>query len=211
MDHALSTVNLLSAADKLSKEYSGGMKRRLSVAISIIGGPRVVYLDEPSTGLDPAARRQLWDAVKGAKEGKAVVLTTHSMQEAEVLCDRLGIFVNGELFTIGTPQEVIDRYGGYMTLSISTPAADQDAAKALVASISSAAQIVYEVAGTVRARLPGSVRLSTVYQRIEAAISRGLRVEDWALHHASLEVRATWADGPAGVLTVGHAVLLDCL
>jgi ABC-type nitrate/sulfonate/bicarbonate transport system ATPase subunit len=66
------------------------MKRRLSCAISLIGDPAVTYLDEPSTGLDPASRRQLWGTIAEAKHGKAVVLTTHSMEEAEVLCDRLG-------------------------------------------------------------------------------------------------------------------------
>lgn len=66
------------------------MKRRLSCAISLIGEPAVTYLDEPSTGLDPASRRQLWGTIAEAKRGKAVVLTTHSMEEAEILCDRLG-------------------------------------------------------------------------------------------------------------------------
>ena len=85
-------------------KYSGGMKRRLSVAISLIGDPLVVYLDEPSTGLDPASRRNLWDVIKQGKQGRAIILTTHSMEEAEVLCDRLGIFVDGALKVIGNPK-----------------------------------------------------------------------------------------------------------
>lgn len=80
------------------------MKRRLSVAIALIGDPLVVYLDEPSTGLDPSSRRLLWDVIKKAKKEKAVVLTTHSMEEAEILCDRLGIFVDGRLVCIGNPK-----------------------------------------------------------------------------------------------------------
>jgi len=80
------------------------MKRRLSVAISLIGNPTVVYMDEPSTGLDPASRRLLWDVVKSQKENRAIILTTHSMEEAEVLCDRLGIFVDGRLVCIGNPK-----------------------------------------------------------------------------------------------------------
>ena len=90
-----------------------GMKRRLSVAISLIGSPKVAYLDEPSTGLDPASRRNLWNVVKREKAGKAVILTTHSMEEAEVLCDRLGIFVGGRLVCIGNPKQLTSRYGGY--------------------------------------------------------------------------------------------------
>ena len=89
------------------------MKRRLSVAISLIGAPKVAYLDEPSTGLDPASRRNLWGVIKEAKAGKAVVLTTHSMEEAEVLCDRLGIFVAGRLVCLGNPKQLTARYGGY--------------------------------------------------------------------------------------------------
>ena len=80
------------------------MKRRLSVAISLIGDPLVAYLDEPSTGLDPSSRRLLWDVIKKAKKKTAIVLTTHSMEEAEALCDRLGIFVGGQLQCIGNPK-----------------------------------------------------------------------------------------------------------
>jgi ABC-type multidrug transport system ATPase subunit len=89
------------------------MKRRLSVAISLIGNPTVTYLDEPSTGLDPASRRQLWHVVSQAKRNKAVVLTTHSMEEAEFLCDRLGIFIDGKLACLGNPKQLTARYGGY--------------------------------------------------------------------------------------------------
>ena len=89
------------------------MKRRLSVAISLIGKPKVVYLDEPSTGLDPASRRNLWRVVQDAKADKGIVLTTHSMEEAEVLCDRLGIFVDGRLICLGNPKQLTARYGGY--------------------------------------------------------------------------------------------------
>ena len=73
----------------------------------------MVYLDEPSTGLDPASRRNLWDVVMEAKSDKAIILTTHSMEEAEVLCDRLGIFVDGKLVCIGNPKELTSRYGGF--------------------------------------------------------------------------------------------------
>jgi ABC-type multidrug transport system ATPase subunit len=89
------------------------MRRRLSVAISLIGSAAVVYLDEPSTGLDPAARRHLWDVVKAAQRDKAIILTTHSMEEAESLCDRLGIFIDGKLACIGNPKQLSARYGGY--------------------------------------------------------------------------------------------------
>ncbi|XP_020244147.1 ABC transporter A family member 7-like isoform X2 [Asparagus officinalis] len=107
VDESLKNVNLYygGVGDKQAGQYSGGMKRRLSVAISLIGDPKVVYMDEPSTGLDPASRKNLWDVVKKAKTDRAIILTTHSMEEAEVLCDRLGILVGGNVQCIGNPKE----------------------------------------------------------------------------------------------------------
>ncbi|KAF9667757.1 hypothetical protein SADUNF_Sadunf15G0056600 [Salix dunnii] len=107
VEESLRSVNLFNGgvADKQAGKYSGGMKRRLSVAISLIGDPKVVYMDEPSTGLDPASRSNLWNVVKRAKQDRAIILTTHSMEEAEYLCDRLGIFVDGSLQCVGNPKE----------------------------------------------------------------------------------------------------------
>ncbi|KAF3671214.1 ABC transporter A family member 8, partial [Capsicum annuum] len=108
VEKSLKSFNLSQGgvADKLAKKYSGGMRRRLSVAISLIGDPKVVYMDEPSTGLDPASRKMLWDVVKHAKQDRAIILTTHSMDEAEYLCDRIGIFVDGNFQCLGTADEV---------------------------------------------------------------------------------------------------------
>jgi ABC-type multidrug transport system ATPase subunit len=94
----LKHVGLDAHADrKLAKELSGGMKRRLSVAIALAGNPLIVFLDEPSTGLDPLSRKQLWDVLaKANKEGdKCLILTTHSLEEADVLCTRIGIIAEG--------------------------------------------------------------------------------------------------------------------
>ncbi|KAF9602445.1 hypothetical protein IFM89_027574 [Coptis chinensis] len=108
VEESLKNFNLFHGrvGDKRTHKYSGGMKRRLSVAISLIGDPKVVYMDEPSSGLDPASRNLLWNVVKRAKQNRAIILTTHSMQEAEVLCDRLGIFVDGKFECIGNPKRV---------------------------------------------------------------------------------------------------------
>ena len=90
------------------------MKRKLAVAVALVGGPSVVLLDEPSSGLDPGAQRNLWDLIKVTMKGRAVVLTTHSMGEADLLCDRVGIMVKGTMRCIGTPQELKERYAaGY--------------------------------------------------------------------------------------------------
>ncbi|XP_058110850.1 ABC transporter A family member 7-like isoform X2 [Magnolia sinica] len=122
VDESLKSLNLHegNVGDKLAGKYSGGMKRRLSVAIALIGDTQVVFMDEPTTGLDPESRNNLWQAVKMAKANRAVILTTHSMEEAEFLCDRVGIMVGGSLQCIGSSKELKTRYGGSYVLTIST-------------------------------------------------------------------------------------------
>ena len=101
-------------AGKLAMQLSGGMKRKLCVAIALIGDPKVVLLDEPSAGLDPVSRRNLWDVITKTMASRSVVLTTHSMEEAEALCTRIGIMVKGQLRILGTPQHLKDKFGsGY--------------------------------------------------------------------------------------------------
>lgn len=131
IDFWLEQVNLNSKKTRVksSSEYSGGMKRRLSVACAMIGSPSVVLLDEPTTGLDPASRISLWEVVRKFKSQCAMMLTTHSMDEAEALCDRLGIFVAGRLKTIGHASELKERYGKYYKIQITTNLAGTDASK----------------------------------------------------------------------------------
>ena len=88
---------------------SGGQKQRLAVACALVGNPQLLFLDEPTTGLDPVARRQLWDLIsKFQAEGKTIVLTTHYMEEAERLCDRVAIVDHGHVIAMGTPHDLID-------------------------------------------------------------------------------------------------------
>ncbi|XP_051826879.1 phospholipid-transporting ATPase ABCA3-like [Antechinus flavipes] len=104
-------------SDKLIKTYSGGNKRKLSAGIALIGEPSVVFLDEPSTGMDPVARRLLWDTITKSREsGKAIVITSHSMEECEALCTRLSIMVKGQLKCIGSPQHLKNKFGSGYTL-----------------------------------------------------------------------------------------------
>merc|ERR1711959_730835 len=100
-----------------SSTLSGGQKRRLSIAMAVIGNPVTIFLDEPTTGLDPNTRRFIWDYILELRTGRVVVLTTHSMEEADALCTRIGIMVNGRLASLGTPQELKQLYGtGYRTV-----------------------------------------------------------------------------------------------
>uniref|UniRef100_A0A2N9H3Q6 ABC transporter domain-containing protein n=1 Tax=Fagus sylvatica TaxID=28930 RepID=A0A2N9H3Q6_FAGSY len=107
----LEEVRLAESANGRSGSYSGGMKRRLSVAIALIGDPKLVILDEPTTGMDPITRRHVWDIIEDAKKGRAIVLTTHSMEEADILSDRIGIMAKGRLRCIGTSIRLKSRFG----------------------------------------------------------------------------------------------------
>ncbi|EFJ52407.1 hypothetical protein VOLCADRAFT_79211 [Volvox carteri f. nagariensis] len=186
---ALKSVNLFNGGvgQKQARKYSGGMKRRLSVAISFIGNPQVVYLDEPSTGLDPASRRNLWDVVRANKDGRAIILTTHSMEEAEILCDRLGIFVDGQLVCIGNPREITSRYAGYLVFTITVGPGHEDAAKAFVAHMSPNSRLTYALGGTFKYELPtADVSLSAVFDAMATAKTQ-MQVLDWGVANATLE------------------------
>ncbi|XP_064607351.1 phospholipid-transporting ATPase ABCA1-like [Liolophura sinensis] len=113
----LKKLGLLQYSDKLAGSYSGGNKRKLSTSIALIGNPAVVFLDEPTTGMDPKARRFLWNCIASiTKEGRSVVLTSHSMEECEALCSRLAIMVNGEFKCIGSVQHLKNRFGNGYTI-----------------------------------------------------------------------------------------------
>lgn len=189
VEESLKGVNLYHGgnADKQAGKYSGGMKRRLSVAISLIGDPKVVYMDEPSTGLDPASRNSLWNVVKRAKQDRAIILTTHSMEEAEVLCDRLGIFVDGSLQCIGNPKELKGRYGGSYVFTMTTSANHDVDVENMVKNLSPGASKIYHISGTQKFELPKhEVRIGDVFQAVENAKSR-FTVFAWGLADTTLE------------------------
>ncbi|XP_048851974.1 phospholipid-transporting ATPase ABCA1-like [Brienomyrus brachyistius] len=120
-------LGLQKCIDKMAGSYSGGNMRKLSTAIALIGGPRVVFLDEPTTGMDPKARRALWNCILSIlKQGRSVVLTSHSMEECEALCTRIAIMVNGRFRCLGSVQHLKNRFGdGYtIVLRVSGPEPD---------------------------------------------------------------------------------------
>lgn len=119
VEKSLAEVKLTEAARMRASSYSGGMKRRLSVAIALIGEPKLIILDEPTTGMDPITRRHVWDIIEEAKRGRAIILTTHSMEEADVLSDRIGIMAKGRLRCIGTSIRLKSRFGTGFVASIS--------------------------------------------------------------------------------------------
>lgn len=105
----LDSVNLRDKAKAKFKELSGGQKQRFSIATTLINDPKIIFLDEPTTGLDPQARRNLWDLVIGIREkGTTVIITTHYMDEAEYLCDRVAIMESGKIVALASPDHLID-------------------------------------------------------------------------------------------------------
>lgn len=106
----LDTVNLRDKAKNKFKELSGGQKQRFSIATTLINEPKIIFLDEPTTGLDPQARRNLWELIKQLRErGATVVITTHYMDEAEVLCDRVAVVDSGNVIALDSPDRLIDQ------------------------------------------------------------------------------------------------------
>jgi ABC-2 type transport system ATP-binding protein len=112
-EEAIQRVSLEEKAQSFVEKLSGGQRQRLAVATALVGEPELLFLDEPTTGLDPQSRRQLWDVIRAQKgRGSTVVLTTHYMDEAERLCDRVAVIDHGKVIALGTPAELIARVGG---------------------------------------------------------------------------------------------------
>jgi len=119
IDGLIELVNLKDKARELYKNLSGGLQQRLGIAISLVNDPEVVFLDEPTTGLDPRARREVWDVLQGLKQkGKTVFMTTHYMEEAELLADRVAIISKGKIIAMGSPAELIEKNANYQVLTL---------------------------------------------------------------------------------------------
>ena len=117
---AMARVSLQEKENAWIKTLSGGQKQRLAVATALVGDPELIFLDEPTTGLDPSSRRELWEIIENFKaDGKTVLITTHYMEEAERLCDRVAIFDAGKIIAEGTPQELIRSIGAEHVIEFS--------------------------------------------------------------------------------------------
>ncbi len=113
-DEVIEQLQLTEKADAWVGKLSGGQRQRLAVATALVCNPKILFLDEPTTGLDPQSRRQLWDIIRGfQRQGGTVLLTTHYMDEAERLCDRLAIVDHGQIIAQGSPEDLIERLGGH--------------------------------------------------------------------------------------------------
>jgi ABC-2 type transport system ATP-binding protein len=119
IDGLIDLVNLKDKTREQYKNLSGGLKQRLGIAIVLVNDPEVVFLDEPTTGLDPGARREVWDVLLGLKQkGKTVFFTTHYMEEAELLADAVAIISKGNIIAMGSPRELIESNAKYLLLTL---------------------------------------------------------------------------------------------
>lgn len=184
-------------AGKKAKAYSGGMKRKLSVGIALIGRPELLLLDEPSACLDAAAKRYLWAMLRGRGAWQTALLTTHSMEEAEALCDRLAIQVSGQLRCLGSPIHIRHRYGkGYQLELFIAPGGGQTRVEALVRfvqeRVAPGAVLLVSQPGRCLFELPpaegrtGPMSLGAALSEVSAS-KRALGVTEYSLWQPSLE------------------------
>uniref|UniRef100_A0A3P9B9A1 ATP binding cassette subfamily A member 3 n=1 Tax=Maylandia zebra TaxID=106582 RepID=A0A3P9B9A1_9CICH len=194
VENVLRSLLLEPHADKLVRSYSGGNKRKLSAGMALIGGPPVIFLDEPSTGMDPVARRLLWDAVTRTREsGKAIIITSHSMEECEALCTRLAVMVNGQFKCLGSPQHLKSKFGsGYTLLAKVHVEAELEHSdlllfKDFIESTFPGSQLKDEHQGMVHYHLTDkTLTWAQVFGTLEAAKEK-YHIEDYCVSQISLE------------------------
>uniref|UniRef100_A0A8B9I399 P-type phospholipid transporter n=1 Tax=Anser brachyrhynchus TaxID=132585 RepID=A0A8B9I399_9AVES len=186
----IAKLGLEPHADRPAGKYSGGNKRKLSTAIALIGCPPIIFLDEPTTGMDPGARRFLWDCILSlVKEGRSVVLTSHSMEECEALCTRMAIMVNGRFRCLGSIQQLKNRFGdGYtVVVRVGGPGAALGPVEGLMQRCLPGAVLQERHGGTLHYRLPSrSCSLASVFS-VLAAHRGPCHIEDYSVSQTTLD------------------------
>eukprot|EP00049_Salpingoeca_infusionum_P024784 m.17093 g.17093 ORF g.17093 m.17093 type:complete len:1663 (+) comp7307_c0_seq1:134-5122(+) len=188
LDKSLSILGLTEFADVQAIKLSGGTQRKLSVAMALVNQPELCLLDEPSTGMDPGSRRILWEVIKTQLAGRAALLTTHSMEEAEALCSRIGIMVKGKLVCVGSPQHLKTKFGDGYTIELKTQLASQiPAAEDFVKENLVSAQVDERFGNRIvfRVSLQDS-DLVRVFEMLEAHKGT-LHIQEYAVSQATLE------------------------
>jgi ABC-2 type transport system ATP-binding protein len=179
-------VGLQEKERALVGTLSGGQKQRLAVACALVGDPELLFLDEPTTGLDPQSRRQVWDIVNGFKrQGRTVVLTTHYMDEAEKLCDRISVVDHGRIIAQGTPRELIRSLGGDHVIEITVEEGGPgELLPGELADLPSVRAAHAEASHLVLTVTEPHVAIAPLLERVA---SRGFALASLAIRHASLE------------------------
>jgi len=181
----LERIGLAAAADRLVRTYSGGMKRRLDLAASLVGRPGVLFLDEPTTGLDPRSRLDLWGLIEEfVAEGSTILLTTQYLDEADRLADRIGVIDEGRLVAEGTAAQLKDRVGGAL-VAVRPRVEDRERVRALLTGLDDEEPRLDPATGTITvAALQGPDTLAEVVRRLDAV---GIVPEDLGLHRPALD------------------------
>ncbi|KAG0215821.1 ATP-binding cassette sub- A member 2 [Mortierella sp. GBA43] len=193
VNQMLEEMGLTEFTNKASKTLSGGNKRRLSLAMAIIGCPKVVFMDEPTTGVDVSIRQLIWNAIRKLKRSSCVILTTHSMEEADALCDRIGIITNGHIQALGTSQRLKNTYGaGYKVIvktqnthaNTVTAALEQAVGTGRVTLVQAlGANLEYEITRTEGERT--TEMLAKLFRLFEQS-REGLGLEDYSVSQTTL-------------------------
>jgi ABC-type multidrug transport system ATPase subunit len=186
VSRTLEQVGLGLAADRLAQNLSGGMKRRLSIAMALVGDPLFLVMDEPTTGLDPETREELWRTLLKIREnGPAILLATHAMDEAELLCGRVSILSRGTLKCVGNPHSLRERFCPNYTLNVNfAPGFDKDVVLELLPGCELVSE--FEVSASFEVQAAEARRMSVIFKKMEGAVEMG-RVANWGLVRAGLE------------------------
>jgi ABC-type multidrug transport system ATPase subunit len=183
----INAVRLDGAGHKKSRELSGGMRRRLSLAISLIGNPQVVFLDEPTTGLDPETKTWVHKFISDMKGGRCIVLTTHSMQEADALCNRIGIMSHGKMRCLGTNEHLKNKFGSGVRVTVTFDPVNEGAAIKFMQSVLVGAREESRTPGKVVLVFQrGSTKMSTLFEKMQQR-PKSAGIREWGLQQTTLE------------------------
>eukprot|EP00324_Dicrateria_rotunda_P008083 CAMPEP_0206178154 /NCGR_PEP_ID=MMETSP1474-20131121/63385_1 /ASSEMBLY_ACC=CAM_ASM_001110 /TAXON_ID=97495 /ORGANISM="Imantonia sp., Strain RCC918" /LENGTH=352 /DNA_ID=CAMNT_0053590455 /DNA_START=293 /DNA_END=1351 /DNA_ORIENTATION=+ len=180
-------MNLEEHKNKTEKQLSGGNKRKLAVAIAFTGNPRIVFLDEPSTGMDPVIRRKMWTLISNMKEHKVIILTTHSMEEADALCERIGIMVKGSLRCIGSSQHLKNTYGNSYLISLKTSIEKTEEITNFINEICPDSQLERNINGAMDFKVPvEKLSLGTLFAQLDSK-KEEFEITDYSVSQPTLE------------------------
>ncbi|EDV22374.1 uncharacterized protein TRIADDRAFT_10137, partial [Trichoplax adhaerens] len=188
-DWGIKKLGLIQYGDRLAGTYSGGNKRKLSTAISLVGNPPIIFLDEPTTGMDPKARRFLWDMINNiVRDGRSVVLTSHSMEECEALCTRIAIMVNGKFKCIGSIQHLKNKFGSGYTVQIRVKGsqANLEPLASYVSKTFSNVVLVERHHNQLQYHFPENIELAKLFDKLDN-VREKLEIDDYSVSQTTLD------------------------
>jgi len=187
VDYLLERMDLTVYADRQCGGYSGGNKRKLSVAIALVGDPPLVLLDEPSTGMDPEARRFMWDVISSTMENRCVVLTSHSMEECEALCHKVGIMVKGQFRCFGSIQHLKNRFSEGYHLDFTVGPENLEKTQDFIQKSIPGVALVYSHGTALKYQVSKDASLPFMFRQLEKIKAQGDVFDDYSITQTTLE------------------------